>query len=59
MAVGNESFWVIVDLQEKEAVQYPDDRRRSIRWMTEEAALRYCEQFPVSRRQWVVVKILG
>lgn len=60
MAIGQESFWIIVDLASREAITYPDDRRQSMRWKTEAAALAYANQYhPDKIDVWITVQVFA
>lgn len=64
MAIGNHSFWVIVDTLTRRAVTPENDARRALRFPTEAAALAYAWDHYAPARlgtpawdQWIVVHI--
>lgn len=59
MAIGQESFWIIVDLSTREAITFPDDRRQSIRWRQEASAIKYLDEHPEKNADWAVVKVFA
>lgn len=57
MALGNHTFWVIVDTMHAEAVTLPNDKRAALKFTSEDAARRYKEKHQTDEDCWIVVRV--
>lgn len=59
MSIGQNTFWVVVNIPEGLAVCESGDQRQSIRFVSEKAAQRYIETMNLDRNFFVVVAVRG
>ena len=60
MAIGNNTFWIIVLIPDGDALVNPKDMRQALRFTSPEAAQRYMTQLPDHDPNFeIVVRVRG
>lgn len=58
MAIGNHTYWLVVYLPDAKAVTAPNDWRRALTFVSEEAAQAYADKNEMGDKNfWIVVEV--